>query len=162
MIVTQHFPEEQPLRTLAESVLESPTGQPAHQVKVIVLLPQRQDAFRRIVEQWSDNFIWLTQEQLRQGNLCRQLLRWEKEGFPPPDGVFVSMPQPLLPEDADDLCPAIEYYFRFALFPSLFCVLTTSPDLAKFLTQSWAQYTQPGSPASRSLQISVHFSEKER
>ena len=94
----------------------------------MIALPAGQHrVFRRMVEGWSDDFLWLTLPGLRRGALCRRLLRQEVEGFPPPDGVFVSAPQLLLPEDAAELCCAMEYYFRFALPPSLFCILTETP-----------------------------------
>lgn len=35
---------------------------------------------------------------------------------------------------------------KVILPPSLFCVLTTSPDLEKALVQSWARYTRSGLP----------------
>lgn len=35
---------------------------------------------------------------------------------------------------------------KVILLPSLFCVLTTSPDLEKALVQSWARYTRSGLP----------------
>ena len=128
------------LYRLAERALAFPPGQLAHQVKVL-LLPTRQCvAFRRIVERWSDDYLWFTLPQLRQGELYRRLLRQEAEGFPPADGVFVMAPNVLLPEDAEDLCPAIEYYFRFSLMPSLFCILTANPRLESALQKAQARF----------------------
>lgn len=129
------------LYRLAERTLAFPPGQLAHQVKVVVLPARQHTTFRRIVEGWNDDFLWLTLPQLRQGGLYRQLLRWETEGFPPAEGVFVSATHLLLPEDAEDLCPAIEYYFRFALPPSLFCILSDKPGLGQALEARGPHFT---------------------
>lgn len=120
--------------------LELPPVASPHQVKVMLLPAERHRAFRRRMEKQTDSLLWLTRAQLQQGELCRQLLRWEAEGFPPPEGVFVSWPGALVPEDADDLCPAMAYYFRFALPPSLFCVLTDTPALGPALAAAWERY----------------------
>ncbi len=137
MFLQQFIPGTRPP---APVCLELPPKTSPHQVKVFLLPAECFAAFHRNVEKQTDNILWLTRSQLRKGELCRQLLRWEMEGFAPPDGVFVSWPQALLPEDADDLCPAMEYYFRFALPPSQFCVLTTNPGLGTALAQAWARY----------------------
>lgn len=128
------------LYSLAENTLELPPGQLAHQVKVIRLPARQHAAFRRIVERWSDTFLWFTLAELQQGKLYRRLLWLEAEGFPPPDGIFVSAPHILLPEDAESLCPAIEYYFRFALPPSLFCILTNVPGLESALQKARSHF----------------------
>lgn len=150
MVLRQFVPGTGPP---APVCLEIPPKASSHQVTVFLMPAERFAAFRRRVEKQTDNILWLTQSQLRQGELCRQLLRWEAEGFAPPDGVFVSWTQALLPEDADDLCPAMEYYFRFALPPSQFCVLTTNPGLGTALAGAWERYLcgTAGTGADKSL-----------
>lgn len=136
----------EPLCRLAEELLTFPPGPLAHQVRVIALPAGQHRVFRRLVEGWSDDFFWLTLPRLRRGVLCRRLLRQEAEGFPPPDGVFVSAPRLLLPEDGSELCYAMEYYFRFALPPSLFCILTDTPGLEVALAGAWERYAARGAP----------------
>lgn len=138
-----------PLCRLAEELLTFPPEPLAHQVRVVVLPAGQHRPFRRMVEGWSDDFFWFTLPRLRRGELCRRLLLQEAEGFPPPDGVFVSAPQLLLPEDAAELCCAMEYYFRFALPPSLFCILTETPGLGAALSGIWPRYAARGAPPIR-------------
>lgn len=141
MIVQQIFTAGQPPDRLAAAMLDVPPGAAGLQVRAVVL-PAKQwfASLRRAVERQSDMYLWFTLPQLRRGALYDRLLRWEAEGFPPPEGVLVAAPRVLLPEDADDLCPAIEYYGRFALSPSLFCILTRSPALGPALEQAWGRF----------------------
>lgn len=136
---------------MAEKALAFPIGSPVHRIRVLLLPAKQHEAFRRLMESRSDEYLWLPLTRLRQGALCRRLLWQEAEGLPPPEGVFVSAPRALLPEDAQDLCPAMEYYFRFALPPSLFCILTDIPGLAAALSLAWSRFAPPGAPPVEQL-----------
>lgn len=135
-----------PLPRLVQAALALPPVRSGYRVRLILLPGPEQQPFRRLVEAEGEDCLWCTGAQLRQGGLCRRLLRWQAEGFPPPDGVFVAMEHPLLPEDAADLCPAVEYFHRFSLQPALFCVVTDSPALGPALVQAWDRFAAENLP----------------